>query len=133
MPSTLDEMELHPRIVGVSRDLFLNGHYGNAVFDPSKALVNFVKERSGRHDLDGAPLMKTVFSRNDSILEFNDLSDQSDCDEQEGMMHLYEGAALAIRNLRGHTFVDDSPERALEYIGLLSMLANRLEETKRRK
>lgn len=133
MPSTLDEMEVHPRIVGVSRDLFLNGHYGNAVFDPSKALVNFVKERSGRHDLDGVPLMRIVFSRNDSILAFNDLSDQSDCDEQEGMMHLYEGAALAIRNPRGHTFIDDSPERALEYIGLLSMLANRLEETKRRK
>jgi uncharacterized protein (TIGR02391 family) len=92
-----------------------------------------VKERSGRHDLDGAPLMRSVFSRNDPILAFNDLANQSDIDEQEGMMHLFEGAVLAIRNPRGHSFLDDSPDRALEYIGLLSLLANRLEEVKRLK
>jgi len=48
-------------------------------------------------------------------------------------MHLYEGAVLGIRNPRGHTFLDDSPERALEYIGLLSLLANRLHGAKRLK
>jgi uncharacterized protein (TIGR02391 family) len=126
-----EEMDLHPRIAMVAGDLYRDGHYTNAVFDASKALVNFVKERSGRYDLDGAPLMRTVFSRNDPILAFNDLKDQSDLDEQEGMMHLYEGAVLGIRNPRGHTFLDDSPERALEYIGLLSLLANRLQEARR--
>lgn len=126
-----DDMDLHPRIAAVASDLFRNGHYPNAVFDAAKALVNYVKERSGRHDIDGAPLMRAVFSKNDPILAFNDLMDQSDLDEQEGMMHLYEGAVLAIRNPRGHTFLDDSPERALEYIGLLSLLANRLREATR--
>ena len=126
-----EDMDLHPRIAAVASDLFRDGHYPNAVFDAAKALVNYVKERSGRHDLDGAPLMRTVFSKNDPILAFNDLKDQSDLDEQEGMMHLYEGAVLAIRNPRGHTFLDDSPERALEYIGLLSLLANRLQEARR--
>jgi len=127
------DMDLHPRIAAVASELFHNGHYSNAVFDAAKALVNFVKERSSRHDLDGASLMRTVFPRNDPILAFNDLKDQSDLDEQEGMMHLYEGAVLAIRNPRGHTFLDDSPERALEYIGLLSLLANRLQEAKQLK
>jgi len=125
-----EDMDLHPRIAAVASDLFRNGHYPNATFDAAKALVNYVKERSGRHDLDGASLMRTVFSKNDPVLAFNDLRDQSDLDEQEGMMHLYEGAVLAIRNPRGHTFLDDSPERALEYIGLLSLLANRLQEAK---
>jgi uncharacterized protein (TIGR02391 family) len=128
-----EDMDLHPRIAAVASDLFRNGHYPNAVFDAAKALVNYVKEKSGRHDLDGAPLMRAVFSKNDPILAFNDLKDQSDLDEQEGMMHLYEGAVLAIRNPRSHTFLDDSPERALEYIGLLSLLANRLHEAKRLK
>ena len=73
--------------------------------------------------------MRTVFSKNAPILAFNDLSDQSDFDEQEGMMHLYEGVALGIRNPRGHDFQEDSADRALEYICLISMLANRLEET----
>jgi len=129
--AAFEDIDIHPRIAGVCRDLYRNGHYPNAVFDASKALVNFVKEKSGRHDLDGAPLMRTAFSKNDPILAFNDLSDQSDMDEQEGLMHLFEGVVLAIRNPRGHTFLDDSPERSLEYIGLLSLLANRLEESKR--
>ena len=94
--------------------------------------MNFVKEKSRRHDLDGAPLMRTVFSRNNPILAFNDLSDQTDQDEQEGMMHLFEGAVLALRNPRAHTLLDDSPEIALEYIALLSMLAKRVEQAKRR-
>jgi uncharacterized protein (TIGR02391 family) len=129
--TAFEDMNFHPRIAAVASDLFRDGHYTNSVFEASKALVNYVKERSGQHDLDGATLMRTVFSKKDPILAFNDLKDQSDLDEQEGMMHLYEGAVLAIRNPRGHTFLDDSPERALEYIGLLSLLANRLQEAKR--
>ncbi len=125
-------MELHPRISAVSRELFDDGHYAIAVFEASKALINFVKERSMRDDLDGAPLMRTVFSRNNPVLAFNDLSDQSDQDEQEGLMHLFEGAVLAIRNPRGHDFRVDTPESALEYLSFLSLLANRLDQTIRR-
>ncbi len=76
--------------------------------------------------------MTTVFSVKNPVLAFNDLSDQSDRDEQEGMMHLYVGAVLAVRNPRRHAFPGDSPRRALEYIVMLSMLASRLEETKRK-
>lgn len=128
--TTLESLDLHPRIASVSSELYKNGHYSNAVFDASKALVNYVKEKSKVNDKDGAPLMRSVFSRQSPILSFNELKDTSDKDEQEGMMHLFEGAVLALRNPRGHSFLDDSPERALEYIGLLSMLANRLEEAK---
>lgn len=126
-------MDMHPRIAEVCGDLYQDEHYADAVFNASKALVNYVKERSGKFDLDGASLMRTVFSKNDPTLAFNDLQDQSDLDEQEGMMHLFEGAVLALRNPRGHSFRYDTPERALEYIGLLSMLAKRLAEAKRRK
>src|SRR5438093_1210108 len=123
--AAFEGLDLHPRIAAVCADLYRDGHYRNAVLDASVALVNFVKEKSRRHDLDGAPLMRTVFSRNNPILAFNDLSDQTDQDEQEGMMHLFEGAVLALRNPRAHTLLDDSPEMALEYIALLSMLAKR--------
>ncbi|MDQ3181123.1 MAG: TIGR02391 family protein [Acidobacteriota bacterium] len=123
-------MMLHPRIAAVCSELYRNGHYPQAVFDASKALVNFVKERSGRHDLDGVGLMTTVFSKNNSVLAFNSLTDQSDKDEQEGMMHLFMGVVLGVRNPRGHSFLTDSPEDALEFIGLLSLLANRVEKAK---
>jgi uncharacterized protein (TIGR02391 family) len=133
-PSTyFDRLKLHPRIRDVSRDLFMDGHHWDAVFAASKALLNFVQERSGRHDLDGAALVREVFSRKSAILSFNDLTNQTEQDEQEGMMHLFEGAVLAIRNPGGHSFPEGSAQRAIEYISFLSLLAYRVEEAKRRK
>ena len=133
-PSTyFDRLNLHPRIHDVSRDLFFDGHPWEAVFAAAKALVNYIKERSNRHDLDGAPLMRAVFSRNAPILAFNDLKDQTDLDEQEGMMHLFEGAVLAIRNPGGHAFPEGPEQRAIEYISFLSLLAYRVQEAKLRK
>jgi len=53
-PSTyFDRLNLHPRIREVSRELFLDGHPWEAVFAGSKALINYVKEKSGGDDLDG--------------------------------------------------------------------------------
>jgi len=131
--SYFDYLNLHPRILDVTRDLFLDGYHWEAVFAGAKALVNYVKERSGRHDLDGAPLVRTVFSKNDPILAFNDLASQTDQDEQEGMMHLFEGAVLGIRNPGGHSFPEGPKQRSIEYISLLSLLSYRVQEAKRRK
>ena len=93
--------------------------------------MNYVKEKSRRHDLDGSGLMSTVFSKNKPVLAFNDLKDQRDADEQEGMMHLFMGAVLALRNPRAHALPDDSPEAAVEYIVFLSLLARRVDQAKR--
>ena len=133
-PSTyFDRLNLHQRILDVSRDLFLDGYHWEAVFAAAKALVNYIKERSGQHDLDGAPLVRTVFSKNDPVLAFNDLASQTDQDEQEGMMHLFEGAVLGIRNPGGHSFPEGTEQRAIEYLSLLSLLAYRVQEARRRK
>ena len=131
--SYFDRLNFHPRLRDVARELFMDGHPWDAVFAASKALVNYVKERSGRHDLDGAPLVRTVFSKNAPVLAFNALANQTDFDEQEGMMHLFEGAVLAIRNPGGHSFPEGSEQRAIEYISLLSLLAYRAQEAKRPK
>lgn len=128
-----DRLNLHSRIREVARDLFVDGHHWDSVFAASKALVNYVKERSGRHDLDGTSLVQTVFSKNNPILVFNGLADKTDLDEQEGMTHLFEGAVLAIRNPGGHSFPEGSEQRAIEYIALLSLLAYRVQESRRRK
>ena len=133
-PSTyFDRLNLHPRVREVSRDLFMDGHPWEAVFAASKALINYIKERSGRDDLDGAPLVRAVFSRNNPALAFNDLANQTDLDEQEGMMHLFEGVVLAIRNPGGHSFPEGPEQRAIEYISLISLLAYRVQESKRRR
>ncbi len=138
--AAFDGLDLHPRIAETATESYRHGHHAEAVFAASKALVNYVRERSGRDDLDGAALMRTVFSRQSPILAFNTLKDQTDGtlkdqtdgDEQEGMMHLLEGAVLAIRNPGGHDFPQLSPQRAAEYIALLNLLANRVKEAKKR-
>jgi len=130
-PSTyFDRLNLHPRLREVARDRFLDGYPWDAVFAAAKALVNYVKDRSGRHDLDGAPLMTTVFSKNAPILAFNELKDKTDEDEQLGMMRLFEGAVLGIRNPGGHAFPEGPEQRAVEYISFLSLLAYRVQEAK---
>lgn len=126
--SYFDRLNLHPRIREVSRDLFMDGHHWEAEFAASKALLNYIKERSGRHDLDGVLLVQTVFSKNNPILAFNDLGDKTDFDEQEGMMYLFKGAVLAMRNPGGHSFPEGTEQRAIEYISLLSLLAYRVQE-----
>jgi len=130
--TAFEGLHLHPRIASVSAELFRDRHYRNAVLDASVALVNFVKEKSRRQDLDGADLMRKVFSKNNPILAFNNLTEPTELDEQEGLMHLFEGAVLALRNPRAHGLSADSPEEALEFIALLSLLAKQLEKTTRR-
>jgi uncharacterized protein (TIGR02391 family) len=125
-------LDLHPRLRTAVEDLFRNGHYRNAILDAALALMNLVKEKSHRNDLDGVALMRTVFSKNVPVLAFNNLANQSDLDEQEGLMHLFEGAMLAFRNPRAHDLAPDAPEYALECIGFLSMLAKKVDAAERR-
>jgi uncharacterized protein (TIGR02391 family) len=101
------------------------------VFAASKTLINMVKEAAGEYELDGAPLVRKVFSKNSPILAVNDLADRTDQDEQEGIMHLFEGAVMAVRNPGGHSFPAGTEQRALEYISLLSMLAYIVQEAKK--
>lgn len=129
--AALRAFDLHPRIASVVTPLYENRHYGNAVLDGAIALINFVKEKSGRHDLDGKGLIQTVFSVNTPILAAADTSDQTGRDEQEGVMHLFEGAVMAVRNPRAHDLFEHDPQTALEYIVLLSLLAKRVEQAKR--
>ena len=124
-------LDIHPEIEQAVSDLFRDGHYAHAVEDACKVLEGLVKIRSGRHDLSGTELMQKVFSPNKPALKFNDLASDTEKSEQRGMMFLYSGAMLALRNPRAHEIVEDIPEKALEYIAFLSLLATSLDKAKR--
>jgi uncharacterized protein (TIGR02391 family) len=126
-----ENLNLHPTIANACADTYKSGHYRESVLNASIALVEYVKRNSGHTGLDGSGLMSTVFSANKPLLAFNDLADKTEKDEQEGFMHLFIGAVLALRNPRAHALFDDSPELAVDYIAFLSMLAKRLDSAKR--
>jgi uncharacterized protein (TIGR02391 family) len=129
--ASFEGLDLHLRIAEACADLYRNKHYRNAVLDASPALEDHVKQKSRCRDRDGADLMRYVFSAKNPVIAFNGLADDTDRSEQEGMMHLFEGVMLALRNPRAHTLSDDSPEQTLEYIALMSLLAKRLEAAQR--
>ena len=127
----LEGLKLHPRIAAIAAALYKGGHYRNAVLDAYLAVETFVKEKSQCRDISGVDLMRRVFSRKTPILAFNDGLNESQLNEQEGLMHLFEGVALALRNPRAHSLVSDTADEALEYLNLLSLLANRVEKAKK--
>ena len=127
----LGELDLHPEIERAISQLFRDGHYANAVEDACKVLDGLVKIRSGRIDLSGTDLMQTVFSAKSPVLKFNELQTETEKSQQQGMMFLYAGAMLALRNPRAHEIIQDDPERALEYIAFLSLLAKSLDDAER--
>jgi uncharacterized protein (TIGR02391 family) len=121
-------LDLHREIGLAASKLYQDGHYANAVEAAVKALNGLVRLRSGL-DIDGTKLMEQAFSPNAPILKFNGLSDQSDRDEQRGFMMMFSGAVSGLRNPRAHGFIHDDPERALEFIAFVSLLAKLLDET----
>src|SRR3989344_2555706 len=50
-------LKIHPEIEKVSKTLFLDKHYAQAIFEAFKKVNNLVKQKSGRTDLDGKSLM----------------------------------------------------------------------------
>jgi len=118
-----DGLEIHASIQRAAGQLYRDGHYANAVEASVKALNMLVRLHSGVEDKDGSALMEFVFSPKNPVLKFNPMLDQSDSDEQRGFMMLFSGAVAGLRNPRAHRFVQDDPERALEFIAFVSLLA----------
>jgi uncharacterized protein (TIGR02391 family) len=74
--------------------------------------------------------MTTVFSPKNPVLRFNALADKNDEDEQRGFMMMFAGAVAGLRNPRAHKLIKDDPERALEFIAFVSLLAKLLDGAK---
>jgi uncharacterized protein (TIGR02391 family) len=123
-------LDLHPEIERAAGELYRGGHYANAIEDAVKALNDLVRLRSGLSK-DGMQLMESAFSPSAPILKFNDLIDASDRDEQKGFMMMFTGAVAGLRNPRAHKLIKDDPERALEFIAYVSLLAKLLDGAKK--
>lgn len=125
-------LDLHPAVADAASELYVDGHYSNAIEDAVKALNNLVRLKSGL-ELDGDKLMTMAFSAEKPRICFNDMIDQSDKDEQRGFMMMFAGAVAGLRNPRAHKLIKDDAERALEFIAYISLLAKILGDAKKMK
>lgn len=124
-------LKLHPRICKVSEKLFENRHYRNAILDSFIEIEKMTREKSGINQT-GRRLYGIVFNPEHPILRLNPLETTNDIDEQKGFMHILIGAGMGIRNPKAHdTFIQTDPYRTLEYLCLASLLAKRIDESKK--
>lgn len=119
---------LHSDVLKAASDLFVDGHFSQAVFEALKALEQKVRDLSGL-DLSGRDLMTKAFSGAPPLIDLSVESGQSGRDEQEGLRFVFMGLIQGIRNPKGHSLVrQDDPQRALEYLGTVSVLFRRLDD-----
>jgi uncharacterized protein (TIGR02391 family) len=118
MENRLELEGFHALVIKHAGKLFADGHYRQAILDTYIALIDQVKSLSGRYDLDGTPLMNTVFSPKTPKLSIS-----SDADEQLGFMWLFAGAVMGVRNPKAHA-VTPHPDKqtTLEWLGFASVL-----------
>lgn len=115
---------LHNSVKITATPFFEDEHYRPAVLDTYIALIQAVKNKSNIFDKDGMPLMDFVFSPNNPILKISD-----DKDEQLGLMLLFKGAVMYIRNTNLHRIIEwNDPHKALEWLSFASSLFNTLDD-----
>jgi len=124
-PDTPKELiNLHPTVQKTAGELYKNGHYRQAILDTYIALVNAVKIKSLRHDLDNTPLMQATFSPKNPLVKVS-----AEQDEQQGFMWLFSGAVMGIRNPKAHRLIEQNdPQRTLEWLSFASVLLRVLDE-----
>lgn len=119
---------IHPDLPPRVRKLFDDGHWEEAVFKAFKFVESEVKRISGLRGKTGYPLMMDAFNEASPNIRLNELSTESEVDEQKGFKFMFAGAATGIRNPRGHEVeMGDTPDEALDYLALASLLLRRLD------
>jgi uncharacterized protein (TIGR02391 family) len=123
--SLYDSMVTDPDLRAVSRKLFRDGHYAQAVEQACKLVNNTVKDRcgTGTKGKDGADLMHHAFRIDAPVLKINPLKTVSERDEQDGYRLIFAGMMAGMRNPRAHEhLLRDESQVALEML----VLANHL-------
>jgi len=143
-PNMLFDMYvLHDRIRNVTKSLFKKGEYYDAVFEATKALNDFIREKTQRKESE-INLVKVSFGDPNSkeiknpIIKFNPLEPlladyQSQQNEQRGLSSIACGIFYAFRHPKGHEPKDKSwgniePYEALDQLVVISYLMKRIEE-----
>jgi uncharacterized protein (TIGR02391 family) len=119
---------IHPDFPKKVRSLFDDGHPEQAVFEAFKYIEKEVKRISGLRGKTGYALMMEAFNESKPSVHLNSLNTDSEIDEQRGFKSIFAGASAGIRNPRGHEVdMGDTPDEALDYLALASLLLRKLD------
>jgi len=77
---------------------------------------------------DGNSLMTFIFSENNPILKFEDISVESGLNVQKGYMQIFAGAMTGIRNPKAHENQTISKDAAIKRLVFASLLMDKVDE-----
>lgn len=124
---------LHPEVVRVAKQKFLDKHYADSVESAFKEVNHriklFLRFKFGEEE-DGAQLMRKVFGGTNPKIVLGDLSTDSGENMQEGYSHIFAGSMLAIRNPKAHANITIDKNRAIHFLFLASLEMYKLDEAK---
>ncbi len=120
--------QLHPYIMKGCGQLFVDGHYTQAVEESAKAVFQYLREKTSL-SVDGASLVDTAFSATNPMLAFSDLSDQNKRNEQIGFMEMLKGFAKGVRNPLAHAHgKQEEAQKAFEYLVMAWLFCRRIDD-----
>jgi uncharacterized protein (TIGR02391 family) len=121
---------LHPFIAKGCSQLFVDGHYTQAVEEAAKAVSQYIRDVTNL-TTDGTALVDTAFSLKKPLLAFSDLSDETKRNEQVGFMDMLKGFAKGVRNPLAHTHGNkEEAQKAFEYLVMASLFCRRIDDAR---
>lgn len=123
-------VHLHKAVLESSVPLFVDGHYPQAIETSVKAVFEHLRQTTGETG-DGASLADKVFSEQKPVLQFSNLSNQSERNEHIGFKEQLKAFLKGVRHPRSHGISDDNDAQiAFEYMVTASLFCRRIDEAK---
>ncbi|WP_220096909.1 TIGR02391 family protein [Mycolicibacterium aurum] len=128
-PPTVDVAEMHPAVWGQAARLWRDEHYRQAVSAAADGVVQLVKSRTGRRDIDDTSQWQQAFSKDDPepgkprLRWPGDQTDKTVVSMNNGLRQFAPGAQMTIRNPATHGPGEMTPQEAVERLSVLSLLA----------
>jgi uncharacterized protein (TIGR02391 family) len=121
---------MHPKVIEVSKKLYLDGHRKQAVQDAYIALEERVSGYyttvKGERKY-GTALMAAAFAKDNPVIRLFPTTDPNHEEKQDGYMQIYRGAMMAIRNPKAHSIFDVDEVDAIEMLFLASRLFKKID------
>lgn len=123
--------QIHTMISNVCKKKYFDGHYADAVESAFKEVNSrckkIYKTKVGE-EKDGSDLMNKLFSPNNPILAFEDISTDSGKNVQQGYMQIFSGSMTGIRNPNAHENQVLTKESSYKRLMLASLLMEKIDE-----
>ena len=120
--------KLHPYIYESCSNLFIDGHYTQAIEESIKAVYEYIRRKTNL-DIDGENLVNKVFGKNKPILSFGSLDNKNIYNEQVGFMNMLKGFYQGVRHPLAHTQgKKEKMIKAFEYLVMASLFCRRIDD-----